>query len=59
MAKEECSFCGMGFDKCDLVECPNCLRLGCEECMPGGKGVPCSDCEAEAERDAEGESERP
>jgi DNA-directed RNA polymerase subunit RPC12/RpoP len=27
------------------LQCPNCGRDGCEECMPFGRGVACPDCE--------------
>jgi hypothetical protein len=28
-----------------LLECPECYRPGCEECMPMGRGCKCPECE--------------
>ena len=28
-----------------VLTCPACDRVGCDECMPMGRGVPCLDCE--------------
>ena len=27
------------------LECPSCGKVGCDECMPAGRGCPCPDCE--------------
>lgn len=29
------------------LECPECCRAGCEECMPMGRGVACPECEGD------------
>jgi hypothetical protein len=29
-----------------VLECPECYRPGCEECMPAGRGCKCPECEA-------------
>jgi hypothetical protein len=52
---ERCDGCG-AVQKLDLkypddpagfiLECPECYRPGCEECMPAGRGCKCPDCEA-------------
>jgi hypothetical protein len=28
-----------------FLECPECYRPGCEECMPFGRGCVCPECE--------------
>lgn len=30
------------------LECPECYRPGCEQCMPAGRGCICPDCEEAA-----------
>jgi len=27
------------------LECPECCKEGCDECMPAGRGCACPDCE--------------
>lgn len=27
------------------LECPSCGKEGCDDCMPGGRGVVCPECE--------------
>lgn len=48
-----CDICGKGYPPADLLECPNCLRMGCEECIPCGRNTLCKDCEDEQARDGE------
>ena len=28
-----------------FLECPECYRIGCDECMPCGRGCICPECE--------------
>jgi hypothetical protein len=50
---EFCGFCGHELDSEDLelfakhgaLECLSCLREGCHECMPMGRGCLCPECE--------------
>ena len=51
---DECPHCGA--ETATHLTCDNCYRDGCPECMPGGPGVWCDDCEEAAE--AEEETER-
>lgn len=45
---EECSHCG---ELCSpvpdghVLNCPKCLRNGCDACMPAGRGCLCPECE--------------
>lgn len=51
---EKCEWCG-ATQKLDpkhpndpagyRLECPECYRPGCEECMPCGRGCRCPECE--------------
>ena len=34
------------------LECPECCRAGCEECMPSGRGVVCPECEEAGHEEA-------
>ena len=42
-----CGECGYRDDKepSYLLECPSCGKLGCDECMPAGRGCACPECE--------------
>lgn len=40
---DECPSCGA--DTALILSCDNCYRNGCVECMPGGPGVWCEDCD--------------
>ena len=44
----KCGWCGKR-DNTDepayKLQCPECLRLGCEDCMPMGRGCICPECE--------------
>ena len=33
------------------LECPECCEVGCDECMPSGRGVVCPKCEESDEED--------
>lgn len=50
--EERCGFCGKEAGKLAdpdnlpyRLVCPICLRDGCEECMPMGRGCECPECE--------------
>lgn len=48
MTRSICPMCGDAFDdeKDAIYECPECGSAGSSACcMPGGRGVPCVDCE--------------
>lgn len=41
-----CGYCGKRItDENPSKECGDCGRPGCEECMPGGVGIICENCE--------------
>lgn len=46
-----CGHCGFTVDPDDpepyayRLECPDCYREGCDECMPCGRGCLCPECE--------------
>ena len=46
---ETCPYCGATKPDDDepwyALECPTCLRDGCHECMPMGRGCECPECE--------------
>jgi hypothetical protein len=51
---DECAYCGADDDDDDeeplyIYECPRCYREGCPECMPGGRGCVCPECEEKME----------
>ena len=56
--REKCSYCGTFLDKEDAMLlkkrgpliCPSCMREGCSQCMPEGRGIICPDCEQERGR---------
>lgn len=43
---ETCPYCGttMATDE-KVLSCPWCLREGCNNCMPAGRGCLCPNCE--------------
>jgi hypothetical protein len=52
----KCGSCGFNASKdpngdCFLYKltCPTCEKVGCDECMPAGRGCNCLDCEQTAE----------
>lgn len=51
MSSDCCPHCGAEPVEV-LIQCPGCGRDGCDECIPGGRGVLCPDCE-EAREDGE------
>ena len=48
MKKEPCPYCGKKTER--VLTCPHCGREGCPDCMPGGVGCLCPECE-EAKED--------
>lgn len=48
----KCGHCGF-LDKSDEIayrlQCPECYRDGCEDCMPMGRGCICPECEESRE----------
>lgn len=47
-----CAYCGAEDDGSEpfyICICPQCLREGCPECMPVGRGWACPECEEEME----------
>lgn len=54
---DPCAYCGESRPEGDTdpwyrYECPTCLRDGCPDCMPGGRGCECPDCEEKGGDDA-------
>lgn len=45
-----CPYCGeranLFFPDGTRMSCPRCGREGCEECLPGGRGIICPECES-------------
>ena len=47
----KCGYCGHDASKDPAdpylyrLQCPECYRDGCDECMPLGRGCKCLDCE--------------
>ena len=44
---ERCGHCGTEGNGLRILECPNCSRDGCPECMPGGVNCSCPECETD------------
>lgn len=44
---ESCPHCGADLEEDDgkILQCPQCDREGCSECMPAGRGCICPECE--------------
>lgn len=47
-----CPQCGEKRPLSEAMKCPRCLRDGCPECMPAGRGCLCPECEAGEELEA-------
>ena len=43
---ETCPYCGLALDRDEyVIECPECFRPGCLQCMPCGVNCLCPQCE--------------
>ena len=50
-ATESCPYCGERVLTKEVIDCPECGRWGCPECMPAGRGCICPDCEDKQEEE--------
>lgn len=41
----KCPYCGEEVERAYIFTCPTCQREGCPECIPGGSGCECPECE--------------
>lgn len=45
----QCPSCGEECTSDELYDCPHCERIGCDYCMPSGRGCACPECDDEGD----------